>query len=529
MTTETAIPRFDKISDYVFHYADHTPHKEALIWQDVRIDYRSFATRVKRISRALIAAGVGKGDRVALLGTPRPEFFMVMLATVDIGGIWVGLHPRYQLNEFRHILDQASPTLLFAFEQIDGRRYEDELSIFQNAYRQLNQIIVFDNRHPTTGISFDAFCATAHDTPEATWQTARDRVETDDSAVIIFTSGTTGKPKGAMNSHYGLVHCALIELSRWPGDDLRVLQNMPINHIANIGMMSSYALVAGGTLVFMDRFDPVQILKCIETERITFWLQAPAMFHLVVNQPGFATTDLSSLEYIVWGGGPMPQHLIRNLCRLKATLSMAYGMTELTAYVTYADLDASEEALANTIGKPEPRYDLRLINHRGNRADIGESGEIQARGRWLMNGYFNQPQATSAAFTDDGWFKTGDIAELREDGNWKLVGRTKEMYKSGGYNIYPREIEMGIEAHPSVAMCAVLGVPDALYHEVGYAFIQIEPGRHLSVPEITDWCRQRLANYKIPKTFDIMTELPRLPIGKIDKQGLRHRLDNRFS
>lgn len=522
---DKVLPTLNKISDYVFYHAEQNAAAQALIWQQQRISYGDLAEQVELVSRALIARGIVAGDRVALLGAPRPEFFIVMLATVDIGAIWMGMHPRYTLSEFRHVIATATPKLIFAFDDIDGRNYSNDLQALIAEFESVEEIIVFENPQPTVGIAYQSFLQQACATDQLTWNKAREAVKTDDSAVIIFTSGSTGRPKAAMNSHFGLVHCAHIELSRWPGKAMRVLQNMPINHIANIGMMSSYALVAGGTLVFIDRFDPSEILRTIAAEKITFWLQAPAMFHQVINHPDFEKTDLSSLQYIVWGGGPMPQHMVEILARLGARMAMAYGMTELTAYASYSDDGASAEVLANTIGRPEPRYQLRLMKTNQQLAEPGESGEIQARGRWLMNGYFNHPAATAEAFTEDGWFKTGDVAELRDDGNWSLVGRIKEMYKSGGFNIYPREIEIAIEEHPSVAMAAVIGVADSIYDEVGYAFVQLQPEQKLTLAELDRWCRERLANFKIPKSFEILPELPRLAIGKIDKQGLKRRLE----
>ena len=515
-------PDLQRVSDYVYHYAQHQPEHEALVWQSVRITYSGFAQKVKTVSRALLSSGIKKGDRIAFLGPPRPEYFIVMMAAVDIGAIWIGLNPRYRIGEFRHVMNQGSPKLVFAQNPIDGRDYGDELCTLFAEFDCVDQVITIDAQTPP-GIRFEDFLGCAGNISESKWHSVRECVNADDPAVIIFTSGTTGKPKGAMNSHYGLVYGAQTEFSRWPSRAMRVLQNMPINHIANIGMMSSYALVAGGTLVFMDRFEPGEILRTIEREKITFWLQAPAMFHLAANHPDFGQTDLSSLEYIIWGGGPMPQHLVEFLHGVGATLAMAYGMTELTAYVTYSDLDAGPESLAQTIGRPEPRYDLRLMKKDGTRAHAGESGEIQARGRWLMTGYYRQPEASRDAFTEDGWFRTGDVAERLPDGNWKLVGRIKEMYKSGGYNIYPREIETVIEEHPGVAMSAVIGVPDLLYHEVGHAFVQCEHGAGITPAEIEGWCRERMANYKVPKVFEIVEELPKLPIGKIDKQALKKR------
>ena len=528
MSDSLEIARLEKISDYVFHHAELTPHVEALVWRDTRISYAQLARMVEQVSLALLAHGIEHGDRVALLGAPRQEFFIVMMAAVDIGAIWMGIHPRYTLHEMGHVIETAKPKLVFSYREIDGRDYRDDLAQLEKRYESIEQIIMLDEEDPDVGLGYDSFLRRAGEAIERL-PAARAAVQSDDPAVIIFTSGTTGRPKAAMNSHFGLVHCARVELGRWPAKDLRLLQNMPINHIANIGMMSSYTLVAGGTLVFMDRFDPGEILRTIESEKITFWLQAPAMFHMVINDPGFSATDLSSLQYIIWGGGPMPQHMVERLGKLGARLAMAYGMTELTAYASYSDSDASVEVLANTIGKPEPSYQLRLMKADRSHPAVGESGEIQAKGRWLMNGYFNDPEATAEAFTDDGWFKTGDVAELREDGNWTLVGRTREMYKSGGFNIYPREIEMAIEEHDAVAMAAVLGIPDPVYDEVGYAFVQLQPDQKVDAAALDHWCRQRLANYKVPKTFEVLTELPRLAIGKIDKQGLKRRLADRVT
>lgn len=523
------LSKLEKISDYVFLHAKDSPRTEALVWKDVRINYEEFSQQVENITRALLASGVKHGDRIGFLGSPRPEFFVVMMATVDIGAVWMGLHPRYQMPEFRHVVELASPKIIFAFDEIEGRHYGEELTSLKTEFSDLEEVVRFECNNTEgrsfAGVPFESFLKSGCRCSDIQLQEARDKVVADDPAVIIFTSGTTGKPKGAMNSHYGLVYCAQIELSRWPDPQMRVLQNMPINHIANIGMMSSCALVAGGTLVFQDRFDPGELLQLIEKEKITFWLQSPVQFHMVSAHENFSTTDLSSLKYIIWGGGPMPQHLVEKLYQLDVNLATAYGMTELTAYVTYSDLGTPPEILANTIGRPEPRYDLRLMSESGTIANVGQSGEIQAKGRWIMKGYFNQPEATRETFTDDGWFKTGDVAELCEDGNWRLVGRLKEMYKSGGYNIYPREIEIAIEEHPNVGLTAVLGISDDLYDEVGYAFVERVKGMELSEQELIDWCRQRLANYKVPKRFIVVEELPRLPIGKIDKQILKKQFE----
>lgn len=512
-----------RIGEYLWHWAEVTPYAEAAVCAGTRLNYLELAGQVGRCARAMIARGVQKGDRVAMLSTARSEFMIVLLAATEIGAIWVGLHPRYQMREFRYVVDQTKPRVVFALPEIDGRNYRDELTTLRSEFTFIEHLVSIGGA-VEGGTGFDAFLREGEEQSGAL-HAAQAAVGADDTAVIIFTSGTTGEPKGAMIKHYGLIRGALVEQDRWPSHaGLRLLHNMPINHIAGVGMMGVYPIIVGGTLVFQDRFDAVGMLEIIETERVTFWLQAPTMFQLAVSQPNFGAFDLSSLEYIIWAGAPMPRDLVTCLYDLDATLATAFGMTELCVYATYSDLDADFEVLAHTIGRPDPRYDIRVADSDGVPVGVGQAGEIQARGRWLMNGYFNNPEATQEAFTADGWFRTGDVAELRADGNLTIVGRTKEMYISGGYNIYPREIEIVIESHAGVVACAVIGVPESVFGEVGHAFVQKTPGSSIGAGELDAWCRGHLANYKIPKTFEIMDDLPRLAIGKIDKQGLQSRL-----
>ena len=205
----------------------------------------------------------------------------------------------------------------------------------------------------------------------------------------------------------------------------------------------------------------------------------------------------------------------------------SFGMTELGLYVTFTEPDASFEVLSRTIGKPHHGFEVRVAGADGRIARPGERGEIQARGDWLLAGYFRDPEATAAAFTADGWFRTGDVVKVWEDGNLEIVGRAVEMFISGGFNIYPREVEIVIEEHPDAGLVAVMGVPHETFGEVGHAFVEPMPGSSLDAAGLDAWCRERLANYKVPKTFEIRPALPRLPIGKIDRQALRRELAER--
>ncbi|MFQ5939625.1 MAG: class I adenylate-forming enzyme family protein [Alphaproteobacteria bacterium] len=515
------IPELERISDYPRHYAQLLPEREALVLGDWRLSYRAFADAVDRCAKALLASGVGKGDRVAMLSTPRPEYFIVFLATARIGGIWLGLNPRYRLDEYRYVVGDAKPKLLFAITAFEDRDYLPDLGALMDEYDHLERVVTLGHSVEGLSVGCDEFLAAADQIPEDTFAAVRDAVSAKDPALIVYTSGTTGKPKGAMLPHRGLVHCSRIQCEHWRTEPMRILNNLPINHIACVGDISSYSLVAGGTIVFMERFDPEGILALIARERLTAWGQVPTMFQLTVALPNFDDYDLSSLRAVVWGGAAAPRALILKLKKLGVGLYSSYGLTESVGSVTYTDEDASIDVLADTVGRPDPRYEVRIAGPDGKPVARGEPGEIQVRGDFITLGYVNRPEATAEAIDADGWLHTGDVAVEREDGNYKLAGRLKEVYKSGGYNVYPREIETIIESHPAVAMAAVIGVPDPIYGEVGHAFILNEPGAALSEPEIAAYCGERLANYKVPKEFVVRTELPMLTTGKIDKTALK--------
>jgi acyl-CoA synthetase (AMP-forming)/AMP-acid ligase II len=520
------VPELPRLIDYARHWAGQAPEREAAVMGDIRWSYADLLARVSDLSRALLANGVTHGDRVAMLTAPHPAFLESMLATTGIGAIWLGLHPRYQLPELHHVIGEAEPKIVFAFDQIDGRGYARELAAVAEAHTCVKEIVVLGEEIPGTR-GFDEFVASGSVIDDSRLASSRSAVRPEDTAVIIFTSGTTGRPKGAMLSHRSLVDGGRTQSAHWPSSRMRLLQNMPPNHIACLGMSTAQALVSGGTTVFVDRFEPRRILDTLEREAITFFLHAPAIHQMLIDEPGFAERDLGALEYWLWGGAPAPIALIERLRGFRVKVGTAFGMTELGSYVSFTDAEAGPDVLSETIGRPEPRLDLRLADADGTPVPVGREGEIQARGDWLLNGYFNQPEATRESYTPDGWFRTGDIAIERADGNWTLVGRIKEMFKSGGFNVYPREIELAIESHPDVAMAAVIGIPDPRWHEVGHAFVQTARGTALDATVLDGWCRERIANYKVPKTFEFRSELPRLPIGKIDKQALKREIMER--
>jgi fatty-acyl-CoA synthase len=460
---------------------------------------------------------------VATLCTPHPDFYVTFLATASIGALWLGLNPKYTLDELRYVVDDADPRVLFARTRIGDRDYCGDLAALCRGSRR-DLVALGDADIPARAEPFARFEARARSVTMEELARARALVEPGDAAMLVYTSGTTGRPKGAMLPHRGLVKCSEVQSRIWTADPLRILNNFPINHVGCVGDICCYALVSGGTIVFMEQFEPKAVLETIARERITAYGQIPAMFSLTVGRTDGTTDsdssqhDLSSIQLIIWSGAAASRELILRLRDICPRMSSSYGLTESVGSVTYVRDTEDLEILADTIGWPHPAYEFRLASPEGAAVPVGEPGEIQVRGDFIMLGYWNRPEATREAIDDEGWLHTGDLAVERPDGAITLIGRLKEMFKSGGYNVYPREIEIALESHPAVRLAAVIGVPDPLYVEVGHAFVVADG---VTEDDLREHCRGRLANYKVPKRFTITADLPLLPIGKIDKRALR--------
>jgi fatty-acyl-CoA synthase len=485
-----------------------------MVLGDDRWSWRRFADAVDACARALLAAGIGRGDRVAALATPRPEALVSFLATARIGAIWSGLNLKQTRDELLYVVGDSEPSLLIAIPEFRERDYRPDLAALAAAVPSLRGVVLL-------GAEWDAFLASGSATSDAALAAAIDPVRPEDPALLIYTSGSTGRPKGAMLSHRGLVRCLRYQSDFWWAEPLRVLNNMPISNMFCIGDLFCWTMIGGGTTIFNERFDPREVLATIQREKVTVWGQVPTMQQLALALPDAESFDLSSLQLIFWAGARAPRELIRKLATLAPRLSTNYGLTETVAGVTYVVPGADFDTLAETAGTPHPTYEIRIVASDGTVLGTGVEGEIQVRGDCTMLGYWRRPEATAAMLGADGWLRTGDIGLIRPDGNLQIAGRLSDMFKSGGFNVYPREIELALEAHPAVAIAAVIGVPDGLYGEVGWAYVLPEPDAEPDATALTAWCRERLANYKVPKRIAIRRDLPLVAVGKIDKSELR--------
>ena len=502
-----------RIHDILGRHVRERPNKEAAVDGDFRLTYAQVADRVDALAKALIQAGVKQGDRVATLTPPALEFWLTYLAATSIGAIWVGLNPRYQKPEYAYLIKDAAPRLVFVRGVYEGRDYGADLKAVGPDVERFVDLGVLD-----------AFITEGAVVSDQTLADRKAAVDPEATAVIVYTSGTTGQPKGAMLSHRAIVAAALINVS-WMGDGLEsTICAAPINHVGALNNVCMNVFAYGGRIIFHHRVDLAEISVLSGREAPTYLVASPTAFVMFASNTDAGLDVLGRYRLLVFGGGATPEPYLQPVFETGIRMANVYGQTETVGIVTATGPEASPRIMAETFGRPLPHCALRVSRPDDTEADAGETGEIQVKGPLVMSGYFGRPEATREAFTADGWLKTGDLGVKRDDGNFTFVGRLKEMYKSGGYNIYPAEIEQAMADHPAVAMSAVLPVPHVMFQEVGHAFVALKPGHAVDSEGLRAFLRERLANYKIPKTFSFEAALPLLPSSKIDKQALKRRL-----
>lgn len=489
------------------------PDGECVVDGEMRLSNKQLQLRVDLVAKALLGLGVKHGDRVATLAPPSVDFWVTFLATTSIGAIWQGLNPRYQRNEYEYLLGDATPKVVFARQLLDGRNYLDELvelAPHEPTFLPLHE----------TSIELESVIADmARGVSDQALEQARKSVKEEDIAVIVYTSGTTGKPKGAMLSHRAIVGTALSNLA-WMGEVLDcTVCPAPINHVGGLNNVCFTTFVGGGRIIFYPKVDMVALGEVNRQERPTYLVASPTAFAMLLAIPGFDFAAWDYYKMIVFGGAASPVAYLREVAKTGAKMSSVYGQTETTGMFTYTPLDASLDIMSETVGIPIAGNEIRIANETKQVAP-GEIGEIQARGVSMMSGYFNKPDATKEAFTADGWLRTGDLGLARPDGNIVFTGRLKEMFKSGGYNVYPVEVELAICEHPSIAQAAVVAVDHPTFQEVGHCFLLPHANTQVTVSEIKAYLKERIADYKIPKSWTVRSEFPYLPNGKLDKRSL---------
>ncbi|WP_406487306.1 o-succinylbenzoate--CoA ligase [Streptomyces phaeochromogenes] len=483
--------------------ARKTPHRTALIHGDTTLTYAGLYERTTRLAHALRDSGVRRGDRIAYLGPNHPSYLETLFAAGTLGAVFVPLNTRLAAPELAYQLtDSGAKALVYGPSfagLVAGLPGNSDVRTYVEVGAEYDQLL-------------GAASGEAIDEP----------VTADDTCIIMYTSGTTGRPKGAMLTHGNLTWNAVnVLVDQDLIADERALVSAPLFHTAGLNMLTLPVLLKGGTCVLVEAFDPAATFDLIERHRITFMFGVPTMFEHVARHPRWADADLSSLRMLSCGGSPVPTPLIAAYQERGLTFLQGYGMTEASPGVLFLDAEHAVTK-AGSAGVPHFFSDVRVVRPDLTPAETGETGEVVVRGPHVMPGYWGLPDETAAVF-HDGWFRSGDAARIDEDGYVTIVDRIKDMIISGGENIYPAEIEDQILAHPDIVECAVIGVPDEKWGEVPRAVIVPREDVELDPDEVLASLAGRLAKYKIPKSVVLADELPRTASGKLLKSRVRKR------
>jgi fatty-acyl-CoA synthase len=494
--------------DWIAHFGRRTPDKPAVVdlASERRFSYAQFDARISRLAAHLREAlKIGRGDRVAVLALNTSDTLEVQFACGRLGAVFLPLNTRLTVPELQYIVGDAAPSLLI---------HDAELAHIALAVAKLCKVSSTLLLGP--GNSYEAAIASAK---------PLDKVEVvtlDDISTIMYTSGTTGQPKGAIITH-GMTFWNSVNLGgpAYISPSSVLLTVLPLFHTGGLNCYTNPVLHAGGTVLIMRAFDPGLALQLISDPsfRINVFFGVPSIYQFMAQHPAFATSDFSRLIIGGVGGAPMPVPLLKVWEQRGVALQQGYGMTETSPAVMTLDReDAARKA--GSSGKPVLHTEVRIVRPDGTDADVGELGELWVKGPNITPGYWNRPDANASSFTD-GWLHTGDAARIDEEGFYYIVDRWKDMYISGGENVYPAEVENVLHQLAAIAEAAVIGIPSEQWGEVGMAIIAVKPGHSITEAEIYAHCEANLARFKRPRVIKFVDALPRNATGKIHKPTLR--------
>ncbi len=499
-------------------------NREALVavHQDIRQTWSEFNATVDRVAKGLMGMGIQAGDRVGMWSPNYAEWTYIQYATAKIGAIQVNINPAYRTSELQYALDQSGCCLLVTRTHYLTSNYRDMVDEVRPELPALKKVIYFDTE------DWSDLLRTGETVSDADLTARGAALDPSDAINIQYTSGTTGFPKGATLSHRSILNNALFvgDACAYTEED-RVCIPVPFYHCFGMVMGNLACSVFGSTMVVPSpTFDPDAVLAALQDERCTSLYGVPTMFVAQLGHPDLSDFDLSSMRTGIMAGSPCPTEVMRRVIddMGMSEVTIAYGMTETSPVSTQTSTSDSVHHRVTTVGRVLPHVESKVIDPAtGTTLPRGESGEYCTRGYHVMLGYWNDPDKTAEAIDTEGWMHSGDLATMDEDGYINIVGRIKDMIIRGGENIYPREIEEFLYTHPAVADAQVIGVPDTKYGEELMAWIQLSPGATLTETAIRDFCKGRIAHFKIPRYVRFVSEFPMTVTGKVRKVEMREK------
>jgi len=521
------------------------PDQDFFKTEDVTVSFLQFDQQVDQFARALLALGLKRHDHVAVWLGNSLEWTLTFCACARIGAVLVPINTRYTASEAGYILAQSDSKALVMTSTLYGLNYLDMLEQIVPSLTKaqhdllevkelpaLKRIILTEPENatgqattsshlPVYTVHLESLMKRAQ--ARELLQTAEQAVTIEDVLLICYTSGTTGKPKGVMHNHRVLKQATRVGLALDLKPGGRILGHMPLYHVAGLYMGFVPALTLGACFINMLQWETTRALDLLEKERITAFGGIPTHFVDLVNHPTVTQRDLSSVENAWIGGSPVMQatfEKFKTVLGLKQLMS-TYGMTENTISTSFNRLTDPIEVCCQNRAPILGPSEVKIIDPvTQTEQPRGAVGEIWCRGETVMLGYYKNPEATRATITDEGWLKTGDLGRFDTEGFLSVTGRLKEMYKTGGTNVYPAEVEQFLVQHPAIAIVAIVGVPDTRLDEVGFAFIQTHPGMHITHAELRAFCKGKLADYKVPRYLKLLEAIPRTTTGKVQRSAL---------
>ncbi len=504
------------IGDYLARRELYSPDKLAFIdagkdpqW---RLTYRQANRRANRLANWLKGQGISKGDRVAILARDGYEHLDLFFACAKLGAIHTALNWRLHWQELLDIFRNTTPKLL-----VFSHDFKEGVEELVSRYPLIT--IHLDGEGIARSIKFEDALQSAADSPVTT-----ENLEAEDIAALIFTGGTTGLPQAAEVSHRMIAWNTLNTVIHDITHNDVYLNVFPMFHTGGLFVYTLPQVIFGGTTILIRQFDPAQVLNLLEREHATVFAGVPTMYQMLTQAPNWEKADLSSLRFCTSGGAPLPVSLVEKYTAEKGIrFKQGFGMTEFGPGIFAL---APEDAIhkAGSIGRPNFFVDAQIVDDGSNFLGPGEEGELVLKGPSYCSGYFNNPKGTAEAVDQRGFFHTGDIARYDAEGYFYIIDRKKDMFISGGENVYPAEIEKVLYQHPAVHMCAVIGLPDPKWGEVGKACVVLKPGVTVSENELLQFMADRLAKFKVPKSVALLPELPISAAGKILKRELKQKL-----
>jgi fatty-acyl-CoA synthase len=521
--------------------------RDALVFPrlGLRLSYREFGKQIDRAACGLLALGVQSGEHVAIWATNLPEWVVLQFATARIGAVLVTINPAYRAHELGYVLKQSDAAVLVLTDNFKSSDYFAMLaevcpeaarspvgatpSLQSSSFPKLRHVVAIKGNAPAAAISWPHFLSLGDAADPSAVQEASARLTPTDPINIQYTSGTTGFPKAAMLSHQNLLLNVFYSgACQALTENDRICIPVPFYHCFGCVLGTLMAVVYGAAMIVpAESFDPVATLDAIERERCTALYGVPTMFIAQLHDPTLAGRDLKSLRTGIMAGSPCPIETMRAVvgklgCR---EITIGYGQTEASPIITQTRVDDPIELRVETVGRALPGLEVQIVVPASQHALAdGEQGELCARGHCVMLGYYNNAQATAEAIDSDGWLHTGDLAVRLPNGYYKITGRIKDMVIRGGENIYPREIEEFLYTHPAVEQVSVIGVPDAKFGEELCAWIKLTADAKVTEEDIRQFCRSKLARYKVPRYVKFVTAFPQTVTGKIQKFKMREAM-----